>query len=146
MIAEPLTPAEPMEAPVAVPLPGPARNVARAAAIVSLGSGLSRLLGVVRESVKAYMFGATAHMSAFEVAATVPSQLYDLLVGGMVSSALVPVFSEYIARDDYDELWRLASALLTFAVVALLALLALLELGSAALTGLLASGLSPDAF
>ena len=46
------------------------------------------------------------------LAAIVPTMLYDLLVGGMVSSALVPVFSEYAAPERREELWRLAGLLL----------------------------------
>ena len=54
----------------------------------------------------------------FEVANIVPTMIYDLLVGGMISSALVPVLSE-VAADDRDkrEFWRLFSVLISLAAV-----------------------------
>jgi len=46
------------------------------------------------------------------LAVTVPIMVYDLLVGGMLSSALVPVFSEYAAARSRQELSRLVSTVL----------------------------------
>ncbi|MBI5567417.1 MAG: murein biosynthesis integral membrane protein MurJ, partial [Chloroflexi bacterium] len=100
--------------------------ITRAASIVSLGNVLSSGLGLVRETVKSHLFGASGSVSAYNVAAYVPSMLYDLLVGGLVSSALVPMFSELAAKKDRSELWRLLSLLLSVAVVFLsLAVLAI---------------------
>jgi len=79
------------------------RVIATAAAIVMLGNVTSRLLGVVRELVIADRFGATAATSAFVAASTVPTMVYDLLIGGAISAALVPVFSEYVAAGKEDE-------------------------------------------
>ncbi|HEY4721215.1 MAG TPA: lipid II flippase MurJ, partial [Anaerolineae bacterium] len=92
-------------------------GIARAAGIVSLGNVLSSFLGLVREIVKSYLFGASGAVSAYNVAAILPSQLYDLLVGGLVNSALVPMFSEVAGRKGKAELWRLLSLLLSLAVV-----------------------------
>jgi len=66
---------------------------------------VSRALGLVREMAKSYFFGAGGAVSAFDVASKVPTMLYDQLVGGMLSAALVPVFSDYARRDDPEELW-----------------------------------------
>lgn len=142
--------AEDSPAPTAAPAAAPAAaapaagGLARAASITALGSVASRLVGLLRETVKSDLFGATAHVSAFEVAALVPNQLYDLLVGGMVSSALVPVFSEYLARDDEAGLWRLFGALLTFAAATLALLLLVLELGAGLIAAVLGAGFSAD--
>ncbi|MFN8597156.1 MAG: murein biosynthesis integral membrane protein MurJ [Anaerolineae bacterium] len=101
-------------------------SITRAAGIVSLGNILSSALGLIRETVKSHLFGASGFVSAYNVAAIVPSMLYDLLVGGLVSSALVPMFSELAAKKDRGELWRLLSLLLSVAVVFLsLAVLAI---------------------
>jgi putative peptidoglycan lipid II flippase len=64
----------------------------------------------------------------------VPLQLYDLLIGGMISSALVPVFSEYAAPERREELERLAGTLFTLAAITL----AVLVLVSEGLTPLIA--------
>ena len=96
-------------------------TIARAASIIALGNVASRVLGLAREAVKANLFGSTGLVSAYQAAAIVPTLLFDLLIGGMVSSALVPVFSEY-AQKDRNALWRLASLVMTLAFVAMTAL------------------------
>lgn len=99
-------------------------GVARAALILMLGNVVSRLLGIVREQVIAGLFGATATTDAFTAAARVPTTIYDLLIGGMISAALVPIFSSY--RDDDPDLGRLASTVLNMALIALVLVAALL--------------------
>jgi putative peptidoglycan lipid II flippase len=115
-------------------------GLARAATIVALGNVASRLLGLVRETVKSDLFGATGPVSAFQVAAIVPTMLYDLLVGGMVSSALVPVFSEYAAPERREELWRLAGLLLGLITVVLSAFVLAVELFAPQVAWLLSGG------
>jgi len=100
-------------------------EVVRAAAILAAGNVTSRLLGLAREMVKASLFGASGLLSAFEVAAYVPTSLYDLIVGGMVNSALVPVFSDYAAKERRQELWSVLSTVLSVATAVLLFVVAL---------------------
>jgi len=90
---------------------GPPGGLARSAGLLALGNLASRLLGLLREILIAAIFGATGQVSAFRVAAQVPSLLYDFLVGGMLSAALVPVLSEY-ARQGRSALVQAGSALL----------------------------------
>lgn len=87
-------------------------EVAQAAGIIALGTVASRVLGLVREMVKSGLFGAGPHVDALNVAFRIPDILYGLLVGGMVSSALVPVLSDYTLPERRAELWRLLSILL----------------------------------
>ena len=115
-------------------------TIARAASIIALGNVASRVLGLARDTVKANLFGATGLVSAYEAAAIVPTLLYDLLIGGMVSSALVPVFSEYAQRDR-RELWRLASLVITLAVVVLTGLALIVELAAPLVARLISGGL-----
>ncbi|MBI3243701.1 MAG: murein biosynthesis integral membrane protein MurJ [Chloroflexi bacterium] len=93
--------------------------IARAASVIALGNIASRVLGLAREVVKARLFGATGQVDALNIALIVPIQIYELVTGGIVNSALVPVFSEYAAPERRDELWKLASTLLTLAAALL---------------------------
>src|SRR5512143_3420293 len=95
-------------APAADESPGLARN----ASIIALGNIASRLLGLVRDRVKSHYFGSAGAVSAYETAVIIPVKLYDLLAQGLVRSALLPVFSDYLARDKRAELWRLVGTLL----------------------------------
>ena len=119
------------------------RSVAIAAAVIALGNVISRLLGLVREQVMAALFGASAATDAFVVASAVPQIVYDLLVGGAISAALVPVFVD--AAEDEERLWRLLSTVLTLVAVVLTGLAVVLGLFAPVVVDLLASGLAEDA-
>ena len=134
---------EPNEVPIAPEAMSETIGIARAASIIALGNVASRVLGLARDTVKANLFGATGLVSAYEAAAVVPTLLYDLLIGGMVSSALVPVFSEY-AHKDTRELWRLASLVITLAVVVLAALALIVELAAPLAARLISGGLEAN--
>ena len=103
------------------------QGVVRAAAVLALGNVASRILGLARETVKANLFGSSPALSAFEIAALVPTTLFDLIIGGMVNSSLVPVFSEYAAPERREELWRVLSTFLSVVVVLLVLLVAIVE-------------------
>jgi putative peptidoglycan lipid II flippase len=102
-----------------------ARRIAIAAALIAVGNIASRVLGLAREAVIASLFGAGAAVDAFTAASTIPTTLYDLLINGAISAALVPVFSEY-AEGDEREFWRVASTVINLALLVMLALVALL--------------------
>ena len=103
-------------------------GLVHAAAVLAAGNVASRVLGMIREMTKANLFGASGLLSAFEIAAYVPTTLFDLIVGGMVNSSLVPVFSEYAAQERRAELWAAVSTFLSVATVALLVLVVAVEL------------------
>jgi putative peptidoglycan lipid II flippase len=128
-------------------LPQPAApetgQIARMASIISLGNVASRLLGLARDSVKSYYFGAGAMVDAYNIAALVPVMLYDLLIGGMVNSSLVPVFSEY-AQNRRGELWGLVSVLLNLTLVVLVICILIVEAFPLQVAFLLSSGKPPD--
>ncbi len=118
-------------------------SIARSAALLSLGNVSSRVLGLVREQVISYFFGATVYVSSFRLSDRLLKLLYDFIIGGMLSGALVPVFSEY-AGTDREALWQLASILLTF-ITALVALIVLLiEWLALPVAHLLAAGQTPE--
>jgi putative peptidoglycan lipid II flippase len=112
--------------------------VVSAAAIIAAGNIASRVLGLAREMVIAYLFGATGLVSVFRVAATIIQTLYDFLVGGMVSAALVPVFSDYATRRE--ELWRVASIVVNALAIFLALAVLLLEFFAPQLVWILGSG------
>jgi putative peptidoglycan lipid II flippase len=125
-------------------LAGETRQVTRATVLISIGNITSRALGLVREMAKSYFFGAGGAVSAFDVAAQVPTMLYDQLVGGMLSSSLVPVFSDYASSDDPNELWHLLSNMLSVVMILLGAVVLLLELFAPWVAKALGKGLPPE--
>lgn len=102
-----------------------ARGVALAALLIALGNIASRVLGLGRESATAAFFGRdTPGVNAFTLAWTVPNTIYDLLINGAISAALVPVFSAY-AEGDEQEFWRIVAATLNLTLLTLCVLVGL---------------------
>ena len=121
-------------------VPTSGEGIAKAAGILSLGNVASRTLGMVRQTIIADLFGASPFVSAFEVAAQVPTMIYDLLIGGLLSAALVPVFSDYASPQKRRELWHIFSVVVSLAVVMLSLIVILLELFAPQVAWLLGSG------
>ncbi|MHB0857791.1 MAG: murein biosynthesis integral membrane protein MurJ [Anaerolineae bacterium] len=119
-------------------------GIARAAGINSLGNVASRVLGLVRESVVAGTFGASGATSAFDAISGVPKMVYELLVGGMLSAALVPVLSEYATDDRQEELHKVLSILLTLVGLVMIVVTVALELLAPAIASLLLVGFEPE--
>lgn len=115
-------------------------KVARATGVVALGNILSSVLGLAREVVFTNVFGASYAVDAFNVAIIVPKTLYDLLIGGHVNSALVPVLSEVVTRDGQKALWQLVSVLMSLLTVALAVLILLLQFFAPAIMSLIGGG------
>ncbi len=112
-------------------------GLARSASILGLGNIASRVIGLAREAIISGYFGSSGELSAFRLAARVPTMIYDLLVGGMLSAALVPVFSEYTRADRRDELARVASTIFSLIALAMGAIVLVLELFAGPLSRLL---------
>src|SRR6266576_2971750 len=100
-------------------------RLARSTAIFSLATGLSRILGLVREVVASYYFGAAGKINAFTVAFQVPNLVRALVADAAVQSAFVPVFTELLEKGDKRRAWRVASSLFWLVLLILSALTAL---------------------
>lgn len=111
------------------------QGVIRAATVLSLGNIISRVMGLARDAVLVNVFGAPL-VSAYETAALIPNQLYELIVGGMVNSSLVPVFSEYALPERRKQLWAIVSAFLSVMLVVLIAVVLLVALLAEPIAGL----------
>ena len=88
-------------------------------------------------------FGASAAVNAFTAASSLPTILYDLLISGAISAALVPVFSDY-AEQDADTLWEIVSTIITLALLVLSVLVVLMIWQAPVLISVLAGGFSDD--
>jgi putative peptidoglycan lipid II flippase len=128
-----MTTGEPLTGKPLEPLParaGGEPGLARSAAIVSAGNLASRVLGLARIQVIAYLFGTGPLVDAFFVASQVPTLIYDLIIGGLLSSALVPVFSDYADPERRPELWRLASVIFSLIAFVMAVFVVVVELSA----------------
>lgn len=95
----------------------PAPRLARSAGVIGVATMTSRVLGLVREQVLAYYFGAGDAMDAFRVAVRIPNLLRDLFAEGAMSTALVPVFTATLRQEGRERAWRLGSAVVNVALL-----------------------------
>ena len=102
-------------------------GVIRSAAILSIGNIVGRMLGLLSATAMSSVFGAEL-VGAYEKAAYIPLRLRDVIIGGMVDSALVPVFSDLAQEKDRTKLWDGVSAFLSLSLVVLLGVIALVQL------------------
>ncbi len=102
-----------------------ARRLAWSTAIFSFATGISRVLGLVREIVAKNYFGVEGKVNAFQIAFLVPNTVRALVADTAVASAFVPVFSDLLEKGERKRAWRVASSLLWLLLLGLGALTAL---------------------
>jgi putative peptidoglycan lipid II flippase len=126
--AEPL----PANGRPAVPPPddegGPAGpSLLRSGAIMAIGTVVSRVTGFLRTAVLVMALGTAALGDAYNVANTVPNIIYDLLLGGILTSVVVPLIVQSRERDRrYGEAYEqrlFTGAVIFLAVLTLIAVL-----------------------
>lgn len=92
-------------------------QIAKAAAIIMVGTILSRVLGLGREQITSYLFGTGDTVAAFTIADNIHTMLFDLVMSGMMEAALVPVLSAYTTPERREELRRITGALLVLVLL-----------------------------
>src|SRR5713226_6023149 len=104
-------------------------RIGQASLILSSAFIASRVLGLLRTTMFAYIFGATSTSDAYYQAFLVPDLIFTIVAGGALSSAFIPVFTHYMVGErDEKTAWHVANAALNLAVVIMigLALLAII--------------------
>lgn len=120
-------------------------GIARGAAVVASLTILSRVLGLVRTLVFSQTVGASCLGTSYVTANQVPDLLYQLILGGALTSAMVPVLARSAERAAYDpaekaRVAQISSALLTWTVVIVVPLVLVIV----AVAGPIASLLNPS--
>ncbi|HVT76311.1 MAG TPA: murein biosynthesis integral membrane protein MurJ [Acidimicrobiales bacterium] len=109
-----------MTVPVDAPDGEGTQGVIRSSALVAVGTGLSRVTGFLALAAVAYALGFTRLTDTYNLANTTPNMVYELLLGGVLSATLVPVFVERLEDDDAEGI----GAVVFVSIVALVALTA----------------------
>ncbi|HVW11207.1 MAG TPA: murein biosynthesis integral membrane protein MurJ [Bryobacteraceae bacterium] len=114
------------------------------ATLVAAGILLSRLAGLVRESVFSNYFGLSAYADVFRVAFRIPNMLQNLFGEGVLSASFIPVYAKLLADGDEEEAGRVAGAV--FSILALFTAVLVLAgvLATPYVIDFIASGLDPS--
>lgn len=121
-----------------------APNVAKAGAIMMISLLLSRVLGLIRESIATGQFGVSAETDAYVLSFQIPDLLFFLVAGGALSAAFIPIFTEYLHTKGEEEAWELFSNVATIMTVFVTGLILIAWVAAPQITSLIAPTKSPE--
>lgn len=87
-------------------------NILSAAFIIMGTVMLSQLLGLIRQRLLVGIFGASNTLGVYLASSRLPDFVFQIIIAGALSSAFIPVFSDYLVKDKEDEGYIFASTLL----------------------------------
>ena len=97
-------------------------NLTRATAVMTAGTVLSRITGLLRLAAIAGALGVIESgrlTDTYNLANTAPNIIYELILGGVLTSVFIPVFVELQEKEGRERAWEVASAIMNTALVAL---------------------------
>lgn len=97
-------------------------NILSAALIIMITVIFSQILGLVRQRLLVAIFGASNILGVYIASTKLPDFLFQLIIAGALSSAFIPVFSDYLAKDKNEEAHQMASSLLSLGLIIFLIL------------------------
>src|SRR5262249_58837791 len=95
------------------PLAQPTDRLGHSASVIGLATLASRVLGLVRDTVLAAVFGAGNEMDAFVVAFRLPNLVRELFAEGAMSAAFVPTFTKGLTIGGKRDAWRIGNQVIT---------------------------------
>lgn len=100
----------------------PTRSITSAALIITLAGLISRLMGLLRDSLLASTFSAGDTLDVYYAAFRIPDLIYNLLILGALSAAFIPIFTSLISKDDKEGAWEMVNDVLNAAVIIIVVL------------------------
>jgi len=84
------------------------QQIARATGTVMIAFIVVSLVGVVQQMVMTRVFGMSADLDSYYAANRITELLFNLMAGGALGSAFIPMFTGFLTRDDKKSAWRLS--------------------------------------
>lgn len=105
---------------------------------------LSRILGLVRDAIITGKFGTDGFTDAYFQSFKIPDLLFFLIAGGALSSAFIPVFSEYLHTEREREAWHIFSVVTTFMSILVIGFIIVAWILAYPLSHMIAPGTQPE--
>ena len=86
------------------------QSILATAAVMAVLTIAAKALGLVRDILVAGAYGTSAPAVAYETASRLPVLIFDIVIGGVVSAAFIPVFSELLVREGKERAMRYAAS------------------------------------
>ena len=107
-------------------------SLLRSNLVVASGTALSRISGLARITVFGYVIGQTALADAYRIGNETPNIVYELLLGGVLSATLVPLFTSFDVNDDEES----TNVVVTVSLVLLVGITVVAVIGAPLIFGL----------
>jgi len=78
---------------------------------------IARIFGYARNVVMMYSIGQNWITDAYAAAFAIPNVIYNIMIGGAVSSAFVPVISSYLVKGQKEDAWQVSNTIISWSVV-----------------------------
>ena len=120
-------------------------QIAKAAGTVMVSFVISNLFGLFAKTMIARAFGTGVYSNCYFAANRFSEIIFNLVAGGALGSAFIPVFTGLLAEDDKDKAWKLASSIVNLVLLVLVFISILTMLFSRQVVHyILAPGFPPD--
>ncbi|MHB9092159.1 MAG: lipid II flippase MurJ, partial [Chloroflexota bacterium] len=106
------------------------RTLALASVILMVSFIGSRVTGLLREMVISGQFGTSGDYAAYLAAMRIPDFVFQVMAGGAVGAAFIPVFTGYLAQGRDEEGWRVVSTIFNLAIIFMSPVVVVLMLGA----------------
>ncbi len=116
------------------------KKLTGAAGIIMIATFLSRITGFLRTLLITTNMLPKGYSDEFLLAFTLPDLVYDLLAGGAIAAALIPILSAYIAKDKESVGWKAVSTFMNLTVIVMVILEVIFFIFTDNLLGILAGG------
>ena len=90
-----------------------AKGMMFTAVFMAFATLISKVLGLVRDSMLTAYFGSGMESDAFLTASSIPTQLFDVVIGGVISATFIPVFNSIMEKKNKDEAMRFVNKFVT---------------------------------
>ncbi|OGH05427.1 MAG: murein biosynthesis integral membrane protein MurJ [Candidatus Levybacteria bacterium RBG_16_35_11] len=119
-------------------------NILSAAFVIMGTVVIAQLLGLIRQRLLVAIFGASNILGVYLASSRLPDFLFQLIIAGALSSAFIPVFSEYLGKDKKEDACRMGSSLLLMGLIIFSFVSLLLFIFAPFFSKLMAPGFSLD--
>jgi putative peptidoglycan lipid II flippase len=120
-------------------------SIFSAAVFIMLTTWFAYLLGFVKYRVFAIMYGQSmGELGVFFAAFKIPDFIFQVFIASALTSAFIPVFSDYLVKDDTKAANKFASSLMTLGTCVYIVFAIIVAIFAGQITSLIAPGLRPD--
>ena len=119
-------------------------DVGAAAVVVAGGIMLSRLLGIIRDMIFAWMLGANGITDEYVAAFRIPDFANYLLAGGFLTITFIPIFAKYLADDEEYDGWAAFTAIIRWLAIGISVLIIIAWIATPSLVAWLYPDFTPE--